>query len=370
MKLIRLKAIIRKEFIQIVRDPFSLVLSFILPVLLLFIFGYAITVDVDKIRTVICDRDKSLLSREFVASLTASGYFSVVDYIDSYDAIDGVIDGGKARMAVAFPEDFSKNVSRGRPAQVLVVVDGSDSNTATISIGYLAAVSDLFARRMAGARPAPQLIEPRIRVWYNPELKSRYFIVPGLVAIIMAIIAALLTSLTIARERERGTMEQLIATPVKVPELITGKLAAYFVIGIVDVVITVLTGVYLFGVPFRGSFVLLMLLSSIFLFGGLGLGILVSTVAGSQLLASQISLITSYLPALLLSGFMFSLSNMPMALQVISHIIPARYFVAILKGIFLKGNGLAVMALEAGLLTAYAGIVFVIVNLIFKKRID
>jgi len=214
------------------------------------------------------------------------------------------------------------------------------------------------------------LIDPRMRVWYNPELKSRNFIVPGLIAVVMAIIAALLTSLTISREWERGTMEQLIATPIKAPELITGKLITYFVIGLVDVFISAIIGIYLFGIPLKGSPFLLMMLSSLFLFGGLSLGILISVVAKSQLLASQVSIVTSYLPALLLSGFMFSISNMPAPLQIITYIIPARYFVTMLKTVYLKGGTLRLLVFETVLLFIFGVITFMIANMKFKKRID
>ncbi len=369
MKPVRIKAIAKKEIIQIVRDPFSLAMAFLLPVMLLFIFGYAISMDVNNIRTVVYDRDKSVMSREFIARFGESGYFRVVANADHYEEIDRAIDSGSAVVALALPEDFSKNLAAGRPAQIMVAVDGSDSNTATIALGYVGAICEACGRGVSGQR-GKVLVDARTRVWYNPELKSKYFIIPGLVAVIMAIIAALLTSLTIAREWERGTMEQLISTPVTSFELIGGKLAAYFLIGLIDVVITILISIYLFGVPFRGSFVLVMFLSSLFLFGGLSLGILISIVARSQLLASQAALISSYLPALLLSGFMFAISNMPVPLQIITYIIPARYFVAILKGVFLKGNAFSFMLFETVLLGVYGLIVFVIANARFKKRIE
>ena len=216
----------------------------------------------------------------------------------------------------------------------------------------------------------PPRIDPRVRVWYNPELKSRNFIIPGLIAVIMAVITALLTSLTIAREWERGTMEQLISTPVRVPELILGKLIPYFFIGFIDVIFSVLLAVFLFEVPLRGSPLLLMVFSGIFLFGGLGLGILISVLAKSQLVASQISMVATFLPAFLLSGFMFAISNMPEPLQIMTRIVPARYFVTMLKGIFLKGNGLHLLAFEALFLMIYGLVIFALANLSFRKRIS
>lgn len=369
MKLMRIKAIVKKEAIQILRDPLSLAMAFLMPVMLLFIFGYAITMDVDNLSTVVYDRDKSSMSREFIAEFRESRYFTVVGYAEKQADIDRYIDSGTARVAISIPEDFSKNMKTGKNAEIQVAVDGSDSNTATIALGYISAISELYSQRINKTPVAP-ILTPRVRVWYNPELKSRNFIVPGLIAVIMAIIAALLTSLTIAREWERGTMEQLISTPVKPPELIIGKLFTYFIIGLIDVLISTLIGIYLFDVPLKGSPLLLMMLSSLFLFGGLSLGILISVVAKSQLIASQVSIIVSYLPALLLSGFMFSISNMPAPLQIVTYIIPARYFVTMLKAIYLKGSALNLLVFETVLLSIFGFLVFMIANRKFKKRIE
>lgn len=368
MKTGRIKAIARKELIQIKRDPLSLALAFLMPVILLFIFGYAITVDVDRLKTIVYDRDMSSLSRQIVRGLGESGYFTIVGHVDGPGAIDGALDGGSARVAISIPEDLSKNIRTGRQAHIQVIVDGSDSNTATIALGYLNTALETAARR-AGLFAAKPPIDVRLRVWYNPELRSRNFIAPGLIAIIMTIIAALLTSLTIAREWERGTMEQLISTPLKPPELIIGKLIPYFVIGIVDTIASIIIVVALFGVPLKGSVILLLFISSLFLFGALSLGILISILTKSQLAASQAAVISSYLPALLLSGFMFSISNMPAPLQVITYLIPARYFVSSLKGIFLKGSTAGMLFTEMGLLALFGLIVFTVAIKRFKKRV-
>lgn len=369
MRIQRVKAIAKKELIQIWRDPLSLAMAFLMPVLLLLIFGYAITMDVDRLDTVVYDQDKSSLSRELAARFRESGYFTEGGTVERPGEIDRLLDSGRAQVALWIPVDFSKRLRTGKGAPLQVIVDGSDSNTATIALGYITAVTERYSREMAGGG-SPPLIDPRVRVWYNPELKSRNFIIPGLIAVIMAVIAALLTSLTIAREWERGTMEQLISTPVKVPELITGKLIPYFFIGFIDVALSVTMAVFIFDVPLRGSLLLLAALSSIFLFGGLSLGILISIAAKSQLVASQVAMVATFLPAFLLSGFMYSIANMPKGLQVITHVIPARYFVSILKGIFLKGNGLTFMALEAALLTVFGVAVFALANKKFKKRIQ
>jgi len=368
MRVSRIKAITKKELIQIGRDPLSLAMAFIMPVMLLLIFGYAITLDVNNIRTVVYDSDNSSLSREFVNEFKRSGYFTIVNNITDNRDIDKYLDSGMAQVAIVIPEDFSRKLKGSKNGDAMIIVDGSDSNTATIALGYISAISEIYSQKTKGIKITP-LIEPRIRVWYNSELKSRNFIIPGLIAVIMAVIAALLTSLTVAREWERGTMEQLISTPVKSPELITGKLIPYFMIGFIDVLMSVFMAVFLFEVPLKGNFFLLMGLSSIFLFGGLSLGILISIVAKSQLVASQISMVATFLPAFLLSGFMYAISNMPAALQTVTYIIPARYFVSILKGIFLKGSSLKLLTFETFLLMLFGVTVFAIANRKFKKRI-
>ena len=368
MKYIRIKAIAKKELLQIIRDPLSLAMGFLMPVLLLFIFGYAISLDVNDITTIVYDQDRSSMSRELVADLSASGYFKVVRYAEREQEIEQYLDAGLARVGLTVPVDFARDLRRGRVTQLPVVVDGSDSNTATIALGYFSALTELYDRRISPV-PPQALIETRPRIWYNPELKSRNFIVPGLIAVIMMVIAALLTSLCIAREWERGTMEQLIATPVKTPELILGKMIPYYVIGMVDMGLSVATATLLFDVPFRGSFFLLTVISTVFLFGGLSFGLIISIITKSQIVSSQISVVATYLPAFLLSGFMFSISNMTRPLQVITHVIPARYFVAILKGLFLKGSTVRVLSTEVLFLLVFGILTFAAANRKFSKRL-
>jgi ABC-2 type transport system permease protein len=368
MKLIRIKAVAKKEMLQIIRDPLSLAMGFLMPVLLLFIFGYAISLDVDNITTIVHDLDRSSLSRELVADLTASRYFRVVHSTENNREIEEYLDSGRARIGLTIPGDFSRDIRAGRTAQLQVVVDGSDSNTATIALGYIGVLSEIYARRISGVSLVP-LIEVRPRVWYNPELKSRNFIVPGLIAVIMMVIAALLTSLCIAREWERGTMEQLIATPVTTPELILGKMAPYFLIGFIDMGFSITMATMLFGVPFKGSLFLLGIISAVFLFGGLSFGIIISIITKSQLVSSQISVVATYLPAFLLSGFMFSISNMARPLQIMTRVVPARYFVAVLKGLFLKGSTVRFLIADAIFLLIFAIVTFTIANRKFVKRI-
>jgi ABC-2 type transport system permease protein len=369
MNLSRARAVARKEWIQIKRDPFSLILAFLLPVILLVIYGYAISFDVDNITTIVYDRDKSSISRELIAEFERSGYFSVIAYIDTYGAIDGYLDSGRSKVALIIPYDFSKKIRARRQTSAEIIIDGSDANTANIAQGYISAITTRFSERL-GATAASPLIDLRARVWYNPELKSRNFIIPGLIAIIMSVIASLLTSLTVAREWDRGTMEQLISTPVKPAELVIGKLTPYFLIGFADTILSVLMGTFLFDVPLRGSVALLLAVSGIFLFGGLSLGVLLSVTVKNQLVASQYAMLVSFLPSFLLSGFIFSIANMPPPLQAFTYVVAARYFVTALKGIFLKGIGLEFLALEVILLTLYGAAVFFLTVNRLKKRIE
>ncbi len=355
MNLRRLWAVARKETIQLRRDPRSLLMGFAMPALLLVLFGYAITWDVNNIRTAVLDQDGSARSRELLDSFWASGYFTLTARLDRSADVDHAINQGRVLVAVVVPPDFGRDLDAGRPARLQVVVDGSDANTATIALAYARAlVTSYSGRILFQGRQFRPPARSQTRIWYNEELRSRNMIVPGLVATIMMIIAAMLSSLTIAREWERGTMEQLAATPVRRSEVVIGKLLPYVAIGIVDIVLVTVIGVLLFGVPFRGSPLLLMPLSLAFIIGSLGLGIFISAVAKNQLLATQIALITTFLPAFLLSGFMYSIEVMPRPLQLITYLVPARYFLVVTRGIFLKGVGVEVLRVEGLLMIAFA----------------
>ncbi len=375
MNPLRIKAVAKKEFIQIFRDPRSLGMAIAIPMLLLILFGYALTLDVDNVPLVIWDQDKSQISRDYILNFKNSPYFKIVGYFDDYSKLSNYIDRNKAFMTLVIHKDFSKLIQSNQETPVQLLVDGSDSNTATIAIGYVNAVTSSYNKKfivnslakMGFNNVSP--LELRSRVWFNPDLKSRNYIIPGLIAVIMMVIAALLTSLTIAREWERGTMEQLISTPVKGRELILGKFIPYFVIGLFDVVIAVAMGQFLFHVPLRGNVILLFFLSGFFLMGALSLGMLISIVTKNQLLASQLAMVTTFLPAFLLSGFMYAISNMPKAIQVLSHLIPARYFVVILKGIYLKGVGLSVLGMQVVFLFLFSFITVNLANRKFKKRV-
>ena len=369
MSFLRIKAMARKEWIQIRRDRLSLAMAFALPAMLLIIYAYAITFDVDNILTVVYDQDKSSTSRDLIERFAESKYFSIVASIDSYREVDRYLDSGRAKVAITIPFDFSKNLRTGRPAPLEIVIDGSESNTATIAQGYIAGIAEAFNRHESTVSVTP-VIDLRNRVWYNPELKSRNFLIPGLIAIIMSVIIALLISLAVSREWDRGTMEQLISTPVKPVEIVIGKLAPYFVVGFADTVMSVLIATLVLRVPLRGSVPLLFCVSAIFLFGGLCFGLLISIGARNQLTASQIAMLTSFLPSFLLSGFVFTISNMPAVLQGFTYLVSARYFVSVLKGVFLKAVGLSVLHTEVIFLALYGSAIFLLAVKRLRKRIE
>lgn len=376
MKLIRLKAIALKEFLQIIRDPRSLAWAVSMPVLLLVLFGYALTLDVNRIPTVLYDLDRTPKSRDLADRFLSSQYFKLEAAVQSYAHLQEMLDTGQALMGLVIPVHFSRDLEMGWDAKIQVLMDGTDANTATIALGYANAITLLYSQdlikekmtRLGMGKISPP-IEPRIRIWFNPDLESKNFIVPGLIAIIMSILTAILTSGTIAREWERGSMEQLVSTPIRKGELILGKLIPYFVIGLIDLTLSVLMGRYLFGVPLRGSGFLLFSLVSLFLLGAICQGILVSIVARNQLLSSQISMILSYLPTFILSGFIYPIHNMPQFIQFMTYLVPGRYVVTILKGIYSKGIGLEILWIEALLLAFYAGAMTLWAHRRFQKQI-
>ena len=373
----RLTAVARKEFIHVLRDRRALAIAILLPMIMLMIFGYALTLDLDRVPLAVLDQSRTPQSRELVARFEGSRYFSVVQRAASEREVEAAISRGEAMLGLVVPLDFGRRVASERKTQVQVLADGSDANTTTLALAYAETIVRGYSqevlvtkvRRLTGKAPALPM-ELRPRVWFNTDMESKIFIVPGLIAVIMMLITALLTSLTVAREWETGTMEQLISTPVRPPELILGKLAPYFLIGMVDMLLSVLAGRYLFDVPIRGSLVLLFAVSAVFLVGALALGIFISTLAKSQLLASQAAFVATFLPAFLLSGFMFDIGNMPRPLQVMTNIIPARHFVTILRGLYLKGTGLAQLWPQCLLLVGFATIMLLLAVRTFKKRLD
>ncbi|OGT99837.1 MAG: hypothetical protein A2079_04415 [Geobacteraceae bacterium GWC2_48_7] len=372
----RLTAVAKKEFLHVLRDPRSLMMGIGMPMLLLFLFGYALTLDVNRVPLAVWDQSGSVESRDFISHFSGSRYFDLRINTDNYRSIEQAIDKREAMIALIIPPDFSRRLSMGEAAVVQAIVDGSDPNSATIALGYAEAAASAFSRQVAvnqmlraGQNLRMPTLELRPRVWFNTDMVSRNFIFPGLIAVVMMIMAAILTSLSMAREWETGTIEQLIATPLTGPELILGKLAPYFCIGILDLILCILVGEFIFNVPLRGSLWLLTTMSLLFLFGALSFGMLLSIITRNQLLASQLAIVTTVLPAFLLSGFIFPLENMPLPIQTVSHIITARYFVFILRGIYLKDVGIGLLWPEAAFLAAFGVIVMAVAIKKFRKKI-
>ena len=376
MNLRRTKAVGHKEFLHILRDPRSLVMALALPGLMLVLFGYALTLDVDRIPLLVYDASKTPRSRDLLSRFEGSRFFQIQGFAEDYRIIEDAIDRSQILAGLVIPRDYSIHLGQGKTADIQLLLDGSDSNTAAIALGYAQAIvlaenAELQARfleRKLGQKWVPPL-ENRTRIWYNSELKSKNYIVPGLVAVILMIIAALLTSLTIAREWEMGTMEQLLSTPVRSTELVLGKMSAYFLLGAADTAFVIVLGVTVFDVPLRGDLLLLAFSCFVFLFGALCWGILLSAAARTQLLAYQLGMITSFLPAFLLSGFMFTIENMPIPVQAFTYLVPARYFVTVLRGISLKQVGLEILGWDILFLIAFAVIVFLLASRKLKGEI-
>jgi len=374
VKIKRIKAIAAKEFIHIKRDRRSLILSFLIPIVLLVLFGYALSLDVKDIPTTVLDYDRSSYSRELIENFSQSGYFSINDYVTGYDQVRDNINSYKSEVAIIIPQDFGDDLISGKKVQIQTIIDGSQSNKASIALGYIEGIAQSFSSKMLvetkDLRDLEMPLNTEVRIWYNPRLESKNYIIPGIIAIIMLIIASLLTSLVISREWENGTMEQLIVSPVKSYELILGKVIPYFIIGMLDLAMIVILGKFIFGIPINGSIVLLFFLSSIFMVGALGLGITISIVTKSQVLSYQMAMLTSFLPSYILSGLVFPISSMPRAVQYISYLVPARYYIIILRGIFLKGSGFVILGIEVLYLAIFGIVMFIMANLRFVKKLN
>lgn len=376
MNLRRVRAVARKELLHIRRDPRSLGMAIAIPMLMLLLFGYALTLDVDRVPIAVWDQSGSPESRDLVSRFEGSRYFDVRLRARGYPEIEASIEEGSVLAALVVPRDFTARLAGGRGTSIQFLLDGSDSNTATIALGYAEAAVRGYSRdvavRAAGvsAQGLPRdPLEVRPRVWFNADLESKNYIIPGLIAVIMMVIAALLTSLTVAREWEQGTMEQLISTPVTTRELMLGKLLPYFALGMLDVAIAVGMGEFLFRIPLRGNPVLLFGMAAVFLAGALSLGMVISIVTKSQLLATQMAMVLTFLPSFLLSGFMYAIGSMPQAIQAVSYAIPSRYLVTILKGIYLKGIGLSVLWGEAALLAGFGATIVLLADRKFRKKL-
>jgi ABC-2 type transport system permease protein len=377
MNLRRLTAIARKETLHLVRDWRSLTLALAIPLILILLYGYALTLDLRLVPTVVWDQSRSPESRELLSLYQSSPYFAIKGYHDSYRGLQKALNGGTAMIALIIPGDFAAKVLAAKPVEVQIIGDGSDANTSRLAMGYAANIGSIYSLQVTSAQQQrkgrgelKQSIEMLQRSWYNPDLRSQNVLIPGIIALVMIVVAALLTSTTVAREWETGTMEQLISTPLRGPELIFGKVIPYFCIGMTDVAMAVLIGKWIFNVPIVGNAGLLFALSSFFLTGALFFGMTLSIKLKSQVLANQLAIIAGFLPTLILSGFVFAIENMPLPLQFLTYIVPARYFIAILRGIYLKGIGLEILWLDALFLVIYALLMIVIANRSFSFKLE
>lgn len=368
-------AIFRKELMQIRRDPGTLALVIFMPILLLMLYGYGVSTDIRNIPMVVVDESRSPQSREFIRSFTGSGFFYVENNAVRLNEIDRDMDGGRAKIGLVIPPTFGKQIARAERAEVLVAIDGSEPNTANAAIAYVNTIvatysSTVIARELNGRIPLDQLnpVDLRTRVWYNPELRSINFIVPGLIVTILMNIAALLTSVTIAREREQGTLEPLIASPVQAWELMAGKIVAYALISFLDIILVLTIGTLWFKVPFRGSVITLMGTSAVFLLSSLGLGLAISARSQTQQSAVLLAFLVTMIPGLLLSGFLFPISSMPRPVQLLTYLVPARYFLVIVRSIFLKGVGIEVLWRQLLPLSILGIILFIMSIRSFKKQ--
>jgi ABC-2 type transport system permease protein len=347
LRLVNIKAIARKEFYHLIRDFRSLYLAFFIPLVLILMFGYALSLDVDNVKTVVVDHDKTQLSRDFIRKLDASCYFDVTHHLPDTLTATRYLDHGWTTMAVVIPPGWTGDIRAERETPMQVLLDGSDPNFAGLSRGYITAFVEAYNRdrlldflNRRGREKIKPPVEGRIRVWFNEDLESRNFIVPGIIAIIVMIVGAILTSLVIAREYENGTMETIRSLPIRGGEFLIGKAIPYFFIAMSDVLVAIFMGQVLFGVVMKSSFWLMILASTIYLSVALSLGLLISIVTKSQLVANQMAILLTFLPSLLLSDFVFPVGNMPKVLQMVSYIVPATYFIDVLNGLYLRNLGL------------------------------
>ena len=364
-------AVGRKEFRQISRDRRSLLVLLFVPALFLLLYGYALNFDVQNVALAVHDLDRSTASRDLVSSFVTSGYFELVAEVDSPREIDDIIDTGEARAALVVPARFQEDLLSGRRVPVQVIVNGDNSNTATTVMGYamqvLQAASAPYQLEMTSRQHTqPVSVEPR--VWYNPQLRSALFLIPGLIAYIGMISAVISTALSVVREKERGTMEQIRMAPLGASTYIAGKTLPYFAISLATSVFVVLASMVLFDLPMNGSWLLLLLSLSLYLAGALGLGLMVSSIAESQQVAFQVAVLVSFLPTMMLSGFVFPIASMPTAIQAVTYLVPARYFIVALRAILLKGASIATFWEDLAALSLYAVVMLFLASMRLRRQ--
>ena len=374
MGISRTLSLMRKEMLHIVRDRRTLAVTFFMPVMQLFLLGYAATNDVEYLRTAVLDADRSSQSRELVEAYRVSSYFSITAYVSSEEELARMMDQGTVRAGLIVPAGYGADVSAGEVASVSFVIDGSDPNVATTVLAASQQVGQALGTRIIerrlGISPEDMMaVEVRPRIWYNPEMKSADFMIPGVIAMILFTITMLLTAMAIVREREQGTIEQLIVTPIRPIELIVGKLTPYVALAFFNVLEVLAIGVFWFGVPVRGSLSLLLLLSGLFLMTSLGIGLFFSSVANTQQEAMLLVFLTM-LPSIFLAGFFFPIEAMPRVLQWLSYAVPLRYMLVIVRGILLKGVGMRILYQEVMALVIFGVVIMLLAATRFRKRLE
>ena len=369
--------VIVKELLQLRRDRRMIPIIFVAPVVQIVVFGFAVNTDVTNVPMVLVDQDRSAASRDLAARFARSGYFELVGVEERADDVEGWLVTGRAQMGLVVPAGFGADVAGGRPASLQVVADGSDASSANVALGYAGNLVRTFASELASRRAAvpgtaqgPGQVELVPRVWYNPDLKSRWFYVPAVLAMILMVMTMILSAMGVVREKEIGTMEQLIVTPIRPWQLLVGKLAPFAAIGMIQVVLVTGVTVFGFGVPLRGSFLLLVALTLLFLLSTLGLGLLVSTAVATQQQAMMAAAFVLMLPMIYLSGLIFPIENMPRAIQLVTYAIPLRYYSEIIRGVFLRGSGISVLWPEALTLLLMGLAIMTAASLRFRKRLD
>lgn len=368
----RLVHLVRKEFIELRRDPRLFGIVILAPIVQLTMLGYAATTDVRDVPVVVLDRDRSSESRALVSRFEASQNFVVVESVSSPRDVEAALNTGRAWMGLTIPPDYAERIAGGRPVAVQVVADGSDANSTNVALGYAGSLVGAYAREVAarsGRGAAAPLVSAEIRVWYNPQLESKDFMIPGILALLLLVVTTNLSSMAIVREKEVGTLEQLNVTPLARWELIVGKLLPYALIGMVDVALVVAVAIGWFEVPMRGSIALLFALSGVYLLSTLGLGLFISTISQTQQQAMMTASFFFLMPMVFLSGFVFPIENMPDVVQPFTYLIPLRYFLVILRGIFLKGVGLETLWPDALALLVWGIAILTLATLRSSKRL-
>lgn len=373
----RIIPLLRKETNEIKRDPYTLGIAIILPLIMLFLFGYALNLDVKDISTAVYDLDRSRQSREYAANFENSGYFRIQRYINSYEKARELLERDEVEVVLIIPPDFSNKLAKGSATEVQTLVDGTFPPTAQAAINYAIAINEYYSAKTfadflilrAGEPPIEEAVEALPRVWYNPSLESKNYIVPGLFAVILMAFPPLLTALAVVREKETGSIQQVFVSPTRPYEFIAGKMIPYGIIAFVEMLIVFLAGVFWFKVPFEGSLPLFLLASFIYVLSAVGMGLLVSTVTKSQVAALVMAIVLTVMPAFLFSGLIFPISSMPYLLQLYAYLFPARYFQEISRSILLKGGGLEHLWSNLVILLFYTFLIFILATSRFKKKL-